>query len=121
MQRIREIQRGRSHGAHACGDGLRNFLAGTAQGWDDVSILAADEEDAALGQAVEVNDAAVMLLHDFQAVAAAGAAAEFGGGRESGMREHEDGSGRWLGTTCAVEQTTRVIGDGDLDDGWQRG
>lgn len=116
MQRIRQIQRGYGYRAYTRGDGSGESLTGGAQGRDDSSALAAHKQHASLRETVEVDHPGVMLLDDLQAVAAAGAASQLGRGGECGMREHQDGGGRWFGISRTIQQTSGIICDGDLDD-----
>ena len=114
MEGVGETECWSRDGPNAGGDRLREVLAGGANGGDHIDILTADKECAALGQPVQVDDAAIVLLDDLQAVATARTAAKLGGRRERGMSEHKDGGGRWFGVACAVEETAGVIGDGGL-------
>lgn len=97
------------------------MLAGAAHSGNGVGVLAADDEDAALRKAVQVDDTAFVLLDDFAAVATAGTASELGGGGEGGVGENEDRGGGRLGAARTVDQTTGIISDGGLDDVGKRG
>ena len=106
----------------ACGflQQLREVLADAAHEGNGIGVLATNEQQPLLREAVQINAAVCVLLDDFETVAAAGAATKLGRGGEGGMREDENRSGRWFHFTGAVEQAARIIGDGGLLDARKR-
>lgn len=89
-----EIEHRSGCSSFACFNRKIQAFRRSAERGDGILILTADEQKAVLRQVAKVNDVLFVLLDDFSASAAAGAATKLVRGGERGKGEDEDGGVR---------------------------
>ena len=73
--------------------------------------FATDDEGVPVRKATQEHEAAFVMLNEFDAVAGAAAASEFGGGTEGGMGKDEHACGWRHGLASGGDEVAGAIGD----------